>query len=80
MGSHLYVLVQGQCSIQKWNNDKRRQLEVARVRDDSEHTYFGEVGACTPHARRMHTPHAHRVCTHACSGAQGHACEAKRAE
>ena len=42
-GDNMFVLVEGACSITKWFSDKGRAVEVAKVTQDSEHTYFGEL-------------------------------------
>ena len=46
-GSVLYVLAQGAASIQKWSSDRKLFVEVAKIDDDSEHTYFGALGLFT---------------------------------
>ena len=40
-GSELYVLAQGAASIQKWSSDRKCFVEVAKITEDSDHTYFG---------------------------------------
>ena len=58
-GSVLYVLAQGAASIQKWSSDRKLFVEVAKIDDDSEHTYFGALGllfnACNPTCYRHST-------------------------
>ena len=47
-GSVLYVLAQGAASIQKWSSDRKCFVEVAKITEDSDHTYFGARAPTTP--------------------------------